>query len=161
MKLIFRDCKNFEVQMSRSSSLGSNLEIAPHEGESKKKPNILGTCKGSRIFSSCKLKLQCLTPFIEGLHITCITLPNLWKCVMNIVMYRWRWWKLHCLENMQDVWILTFNEPIQNAFTYSFGPSSVVRSDLGPAPLFPPMRVLQIQRSQVLGLVYEGALILY
>jgi hypothetical protein len=33
---------------------------------------------------------------------------------------------------------------IHLAFTYSVGPSSVVGSELGPAPPFPPMRVLEV-----------------
>ena len=33
---------------------------------------------------------------------------------------------------------------IHLAFTYSVGPSSVLWSELGPAPHFPPMRVLEV-----------------
>ena len=43
-------------------------------------------------------------------------------------------------------------------FTYFVGPSSVVCSELGPAPPFPPMRVLEVYRSQALSLVCEVAL---
>ena len=43
-------------------------------------------------------------------------------------------------------------------FTYSVGPSSVVWSELGPAPPFPPMRVLEVQWSRALSLVCEVAL---
>ena len=39
---------------------------------------------------------------------------------------------------------------INIAFTYSVGPSSVVWSELGPTPPFPPMRVPQVQWSQPL-----------
>ena len=41
---------------------------------------------------------------------------------------------------------------------YSIGPSSVVRSELGPAPPFPPMRVLEGEWSRALSLVCEVAL---
>jgi hypothetical protein len=44
------------------------------------------------------------------------------------------------------------------AFTYSVGPSSVVWSELGPAPPFPPMRVLEVYWSRALNLVFEVAL---
>ena len=49
---------------------------------------------------------------------------------------------------------------IHLAFTYSVGPSSVVRSKLGPAPPFPPMKVLEVQWSRALSLVCEVALVL-
>ena len=39
---------------------------------------------------------------------------------------------------------------IHLTFTYSIGPSSVVGSELGPAPAFPPMRVLEVQWSWAL-----------
>ena len=48
---------------------------------------------------------------------------------------------------------------IHLAFTYSIGPSSVVGIELGPALPFPPMRVLEVQWSWVLGLVREVAII--
>jgi hypothetical protein len=41
---------------------------------------------------------------------------------------------------------------IHLAFTYSVGPSSVVGSELGPAPPFPPMRVLEVYQSRALSL---------
>ena len=47
---------------------------------------------------------------------------------------------------------------IHLAFNYSIGPSSVVWSELGPAPPFPPMRVLEVQWSRALSLVCEVAL---
>ena len=47
---------------------------------------------------------------------------------------------------------------IHLAFTYSVGPSSVVWSELGLAPPFPPMRVLELYGSRALGLVCEVAL---
>ena len=47
---------------------------------------------------------------------------------------------------------------IHIAFTYSVGPSSVVWSELGPAPPFPPMRVLEVQWSRALSLECEVAL---
>ena len=48
---------------------------------------------------------------------------------------------------------------IHLAFTYSVGPSSVVRKELGPALSFRPMRMLDVQLSQALNLVCEMALI--
>ena len=42
---------------------------------------------------------------------------------------------------------------IHLAFAYSVGPSSVVRSELGPAPPFPPTRVLEVFWSRALSLV--------
>ena len=47
---------------------------------------------------------------------------------------------------------------IHVTFTYSVGPSSIVRSELGPAPPFPPMRVLKVEWSWALSLVCEVAL---
>ena len=44
------------------------------------------------------------------------------------------------------------------AFTYFVGPSSVMWSELGLAPPFPPMRVLEVQWSHALGLMCEVAL---
>jgi hypothetical protein len=46
---------------------------------------------------------------------------------------------------------------IHLAFTYSVGPSSVVGSELGPAPPFPPTRVLEVQWPRALSLVCEVA----
>ena len=46
---------------------------------------------------------------------------------------------------------------IHLAFTYFVGPSSIVWSKLGPAPPFPPMRVLELQWPWALSLVYEVA----
>jgi len=47
---------------------------------------------------------------------------------------------------------------IHLVFTYSIGPSSVVwSSELGPAPPFPPMRVLDVEWSRALSLVCEVA----
>ena len=50
---------------------------------------------------------------------------------------------------------------IRLAFTYSVGPLSVVRSELEPAPAFPPMRVLEVQWSRALSLACEVALGIY
>ena len=47
---------------------------------------------------------------------------------------------------------------IHRAFTYSVGPSSIVWRKLGPAPPFPPMRLLGVQWSRSLSLVCEVAL---
>jgi hypothetical protein len=47
---------------------------------------------------------------------------------------------------------------IHLAFTYSVGPSSVVWSELGPAPPFPPMRMLEVYWSWALSLMCEVAL---
>jgi hypothetical protein len=44
------------------------------------------------------------------------------------------------------------------AFTYLVGPSSIVWRELGPAPPFPPMRVLEVYWSRALSLVCEVAL---
>ena len=44
---------------------------------------------------------------------------------------------------------------IHLAFTYSIGPSSVVWSELGPAPPCPPMRVLEVWWSRALSLMCE------
>ena len=54
-------------------------------------------------------------------------------------------------------WIHTTFTPI-SPFTYSIGPSSIVWSELGLAPPFPPTRVLEVYRSRALKLVYEVAL---
>jgi hypothetical protein len=50
---------------------------------------------------------------------------------------------------------------ILHSLIYSVGPSSVVRSKLGPAPPFPPMRVLEVSWSLALDLVWEVALSLH
>ena len=47
---------------------------------------------------------------------------------------------------------------IQNVFTYSVGPSRVVWSELGSAPPFPPMRVLEVSWSRARSFVCEVAL---
>jgi hypothetical protein len=48
---------------------------------------------------------------------------------------------------------------IHLTLTYSVGPSNVVgSSELEPAPPFPPMRVLEVQPSRALSLVWEVAL---
>jgi hypothetical protein len=47
---------------------------------------------------------------------------------------------------------------IHLAFTYYVGPSSIVWSELGLAPPFPPMRVLEAQWSRALSFVCEVAL---
>ena len=44
------------------------------------------------------------------------------------------------------------------AFSYSIGPSSVVRRELGPAPPFPPTRALEMRWSRALSLMCELAL---
>jgi hypothetical protein len=43
-------------------------------------------------------------------------------------------------------------------YAYFVGPSSVVGSELGLAPPFPPMRLLEVNWSRVLSLVCEVAL---
>ena len=48
---------------------------------------------------------------------------------------------------------------IHLAFAYSLGPSSVVWTELGPAPPFPPMKMLEVYWSRALRLVHEVALI--
>jgi hypothetical protein len=47
---------------------------------------------------------------------------------------------------------------IHHAFTCSIGPSSVVWNELGQAPSFPPMRVLEVYWSRACSLVCEVAL---
>jgi hypothetical protein len=47
------------------------------------------------------------------------------------------------------------------AFTYSVGPSSVARNELGPAPPFSPMRVLEVPWSRALSLACEEAALTY
>jgi hypothetical protein len=47
---------------------------------------------------------------------------------------------------------------IHLAFTYSVGPSSIVGSELGLAPSFPPLRVLEVYWSRALSLMCEVAL---
>jgi hypothetical protein len=47
---------------------------------------------------------------------------------------------------------------IHLAFTYSIGPSSVEWSELGLGPPFPPMRSLEVYRSQALSLMCEVTL---
>ena len=47
---------------------------------------------------------------------------------------------------------------VRLAFTYFVCPSSVVWSEVGQAPPFPPMRVLEVQWSRALNLVCEVAL---
>ena len=69
-------------------------------------------------------------------------------------------------EQSEWPWDMIHSMPCRNpcrlyihlAFTYSIGPSSVVWSELGPAPPFPPMRVLEVQWSRALSLVCEVAL---
>ena len=43
-------------------------------------------------------------------------------------------------------------------YAFFVGPSSVVGSELGPTPPFPPVRLLEVQRSRVLSLLCEVAL---
>ena len=45
---------------------------------------------------------------------------------------------------------------IHLAFTYSIGPSNIVWSELGPAPPFPPMTMLEVKRSRAPTLVREA-----
>jgi hypothetical protein len=47
---------------------------------------------------------------------------------------------------------------IHLAFTYFVGPSSIVWSELGPAPPFPPMRVLEVYWLHALSLMCGVAL---
>ena len=55
-------------------------------------------------------------------------------------------------------WRNPFRLYIHLAFTYLVGPSSVVWSELGPAPPFPPMRVLEVKWSRARSVVCEVAL---
>ena len=50
------------------------------------------------------------------------------------------------------------NTPILHSHTHSLGPSSAVWNELGRAPLFPPMRVLEVWWSRALSLVCDVAL---
>ena len=82
-----------------------------------------------------------------------------WECLkcnghgLSAFCVEWPWNMIH---------LMTCGNPCRLynhlAITYSFGPSSIVWSELGPAPPFPPMRVLEMQRSRALTLVCEVAL---
>ena len=65
---------------------------------------------------------------------------------------KWPWNMIHLMPCRNPCRLY-----IHLAFTYSVGPSSVVwSSELGPAPPFPPMRVLEMQWSRALSLVALG-----
>ena len=49
-------------------------------------------------------------------------------------------WSIRC-----HVWVHVDVTSILHSLTYSVGPSSIVWSELGPAPPFPLMRVLEVQ----------------
>ena len=60
-------------------------------------------------------------------------------------------WSIRCLVGIHV-------DFIHLAFTYSFGPSTIVWRELGPAPPFPPMRVLKVEWTWALSLVCEVAI---
>ena len=67
---------------------------------------------------------------------------------------KWPWNTIHLMPCRNPRRLYT-----HLAFARSVGPSSVVWSvNLGPAPPFPPMRVLEVQWSRALSLVCEVAL---
>jgi hypothetical protein len=66
---------------------------------------------------------------------------------------KWPWNMIHSMSCMNICRLY-----IHLAFTHSSGPSSVVWSKLGPAPPFPPMRVLGVDWSWALSLMCEVAL---
>ena len=82
-----------------------------------------------------------------------------WFCV-KLTFKRW------FLKITQKTWnmihLMACRNPcrlyVHCAFTYFVGPSSVMWSELGLAPPFPPMRVLEVQWSHALGLMCEVAL---
>ena len=57
-----------------------------------------------------------------------------------------------------EIWSIWCHVGIHVDLTYSVGPSSIVWSELRPAPPSPPMRVLEVQRSHAISLVCEVAL---
>jgi hypothetical protein len=71
-----------------------------------------------------------------------------------------------CVRPTSKRWFLIHLMPYRNpcrlyihlAFTYSVSPSIVVRSELRPAPPFPPIRVLEVYWSRALSLVCEVTL---
>ena len=73
-------------------------------------------------------------------------------------------WFLRNSPSDHETWPIWFHvgilveSNIHLAYAYSVGPSSVVWSELGLAPPFPPMRVLEVQWSHALSLVCEVAL---
>ena len=69
------------------------------------------------------------------------------------IYLQWIYWTLFFIARVSKIFA---SEPPPN--TYSVGPSSVVWSELGPAPPFPPMRVLEVYWSRALSLVCEVAL---
>ena len=66
---------------------------------------------------------------------------------------KWPWNMIHLMSRRHPCRL-----HIHLAFTYSVGPSSGVWSQLGPAPLFPPMRVLEVQWAWALSLMCEVSL---
>jgi hypothetical protein len=70
--------------------------------------------------------------------------------------FKWEW-NMICLMPCRNPCTLY----IHLAFTYSVGPSSLVWSELEPAPPFPPTRVLGMWWSHALNLMCEGALKAY
>ena len=61
---------------------------------------------------------------------------------------KWTWNMIHLMPCRNPCRL-----HVHLAFTYSSGPSSVVWSELGPAPPFQPMRVLEVEWSQALRLL--------
>ena len=66
---------------------------------------------------------------------------------------KWPWNKIHLMPCRNPCRLY-----IHLTFTYSIGPSSVVWSELGLAPPFPPMRVLEVKWSWAPSLMCEVAL---
>ena len=64
---------------------------------------------------------------------------------------KWPWNMIHLMPCRNPCGLY-----IHHAFTYSVGPSSVVWSKLGPAPPFPPLRVLEVYWSRALSLVCKS-----
>ena len=78
--------------------------------------------------------------------------------IQSVMVSQW-----FCVGPASKRWFLktvqvTMKHGIHLAFTHSIGPSSIVWSELGLSPPFPPMRVLEVQWSRTLSYVYEVAL---
>ena len=99
--------------------------------------------------------------------------PHTWLNIINQRLWDfWVSWSPGCLSGVPSRGIFE-NSPSDHEIrsiwcdvgihvdftsTHFVGPSSVLWSKLGPAPPFPPMRVLEVQRSQALSFVCEVAL---
>ena len=66
------------------------------------------------------------------------------------IQSKWPWNMIHLMACRNPCRLY-----IHLAFAYSVGPSSVVKNELRQAPPFPPLRVLEVQWSRALNLVYE------